>query len=236
MFGLAFVVFAISWLLCFLVTEPPGPPPRPHRPFSAHLTDLGSVLAADPPFSRFVLGIAATALGMMSGGFLVVYASTELGASDELAAWYTAALLLGQTFGNLGLGRLGDRRGMAAVGRATGIGGAGIALVALAAPDPLWLLPAFVLLGAAQAGNMLARFSGPMEHAPADRRPTYVALAGALVGLSAAIAPLISGQAIASLGYTWMFVASAAVSLAALGMLGPASRPRRTVSAGAAAH
>ncbi|MDP8921311.1 MAG: hypothetical protein M3O34_00305, partial [Chloroflexota bacterium] len=119
LFGLAFLVFAISWTLLLFVVEPPGPPPRPCRPFRAQVGDLGAVLVADRAFARFVGGVAFSALGMMGSGFLVVYASTALGATDDQAAWYTAALLLGQTIGNLALGRLGDRRGMARVGQAT---------------------------------------------------------------------------------------------------------------------
>jgi MFS family permease len=56
--------------------------------------------------------------------------------------------------------------------------------------------------------------TGPMEFAPAHRRPTYVALAGAGYGLVAAAAPLLGGQVIAQLGYEWLFAGSAAVSLA----------------------
>ena len=234
LFGLAFVVFAISWVLLLFVVEPPGPPPRPRRAFHAHLTDLGAVLVADRAFSRFVGGVAGSALGMMSGGFLVVYASTALGATDEQAAWYTAALLLGQTLGNLVLGRLGDQHGMARVGQAAALGGASIAGVALLAPDATWLLAAFFLLGAAQAGNLLARLSGPIEQAPPERRPTYVALSSALVGLAAAVAPLIGGQVVASLSYTWLFVLSAVVSLSAIGLLGAGAKPRRASSEDAA--
>ncbi len=125
---------------------------------------------------------------------------------------------------------------MARVEQATSVGGAGIASVALVAPDATWFLPAFFLLGAAQAGNLLARLSGPIEHAPPERRPTYVALSSALVGLAAAIAPLIGGQVVATLGYTSLFALSAVLSLASIGLLGAGATPRRASPAHATAE
>lgn len=57
----------------------------------------GLLLGAD-------LALFMAALGAMSTGFLVVYAVGRLGATDELAAWYTAVVLLAQVVANPGLG------------------------------------------------------------------------------------------------------------------------------------
>ena len=166
----------------------------------------------------------------MSNGFLVVYAVSELGAPDELAAWYTATLLVAQTMASLGLGWLADHRSFRAVGVAVALATMGQALVAMAAPSALWLLPAFVLLGAIQSGSMLARMTGPVEYAPRERRPTYVALSGALVSCCTALAPLMGGQVVAWLGYGWLFGLSALASIMALPVLlgkgAAARRPR----------
>ena len=105
------------------------------------------------------------------------------------------------------------------MGVAVALATAGQALVALVAPSALWLLPAFVLLGTIQSGSMLARMTGPVEYAPRERRPTYVALSGALVSCCTAAAPLMGGQVVALLGYGWLFGLSAVASLAALPVL-----------------
>ena len=226
-FGLAFAIFLASTIPLFLFREPPGPPARPPRPLWGQLGELPAILSGDPPFRRFVGGLACAALGTMSNGFLVVYAVSELGAPDELAAWYTATLLVAQMTASLGLGWLADRHSFRAVGVAVALATAGQGLVALAAPDAVWLLLAFVLLGAVQSGGMLARMTGPVEYAPRERRPTYVALSGALVSCCTAVAPLVGGQVVAGLGYGWLFGLSAAVSLAALPvLLGPGAKAR----------
>src|SRR6185503_6648000 len=104
-----------------------------------------------------------------------------LGAPDDLAAWYTAAMLVAQTTTSLMFGWLADRFSFRAVGIVVALGTAGQAVVALLAPSGTWMLAAFVLLGAVQSGSMLARMTGPVDYAPHDRRPTYVALSGAIV-------------------------------------------------------
>jgi MFS family permease len=71
---------------------------------------------------------------------------------------------------------------------------------------------------------MLARMTGPIDYAPRERRPTYVALSGALVSCCTAAAPLIGGQIVGSLGYLWLFGLSAVVSLLAVPMLGSGAR------------
>jgi MFS family permease len=218
-FGLAFAIFLVSLVPLFLFREPPGPPARPPRPLRGQLAELPEILRSDPPFRRYVLGLCCAALGTMSNGFLVVYAVAELGAPDELAAWYTAVLLVAQTTASLALGWLADRHSFRAVGVVLALATAGQGLVALAAPSALWLLLAFVLLGAIQSGSMMARMTGPVEYAPRERRPTYVALSGALVSGCTALAPLIGGQVVAILGYGWLFGLSALASLAALPVL-----------------
>ena len=226
-FGLAFAILLAGLVPLFLVVEPPGPPPRPPRPFLHQLAELAAVLAGDAPFRRFLVGLALAALGTMAAGFLAVYAAQRLAATDELAAWYTVALLAAQVLANFGLGWLADRRGFAAVGQATALAGVGMAIVAVVAPGPLWLLASFALVGIGQAGTMLARLTGPLDFAPPDRRPSYVALSGALVSVAAAVAPLIGGPIVAWVGYEALFGASAACSLAAVVALGPLTTRRR---------
>ena len=226
-FGAAFAIFAISMIPLFLFREPPGPPPRPPRPLLQQLGELPVVLRDDPPFRRFVLGLSCAALGTMSNGFLVVYAVSELGAPVELAAWYTATLLVAQTTASLVFGWLADRFSFRAVGMAVALATAGQALVALLAPSAWWILLAFVLLGAVQSGGMLARMTGPVDYAPRERRPTYIALSGALVSGCTALAPLAGGQVVELLGYGWLFGLSAAVSVVALPVLiGRGAAPR----------
>jgi hypothetical protein len=101
---------------------------------------------------------------------------------------------------------------------------------ALLAPSAIWLLASFVLLGVVQSANLLTRVTGPIEYAPIERRPSYVALAFGVVGPFAALAPLLGGQIVVLFGYGWLFGLSAAVALVSVLVLGAGARPsaRRT--------
>jgi MFS family permease len=232
-FGLAFVILMTGYLPLFLVVEPAGPPPRPPRPLRRQLGDLPAIVARDAPFRRFLVGLSLTALGTMGTGFLAVYAVNRLSVPVELAAAYTVILLVGTILANLLFGWLADRHGFTAVARTTALTGVGLAGIAISAgllalegvAAAFWTFPAFVLLGANQAGSLLTKLAGPLDFAPTSRRPTYVALTSALVSVVAAAAPLLGSQLVATLGYEWLFVASAAFSLAGAVVLGPAAKP-----------
>jgi MFS family permease len=215
-FGLAAAILFIGMLPILLIKEPPGPPPRPAAPFHHQVNEVVSILAANAPFRRFVIGLSLASFGTMTTGFLMAYAVLELGASDEMAGWYTAVLLAAAVLANPALGWLADRRGFAVVGQASALGRAALALLALLANEPLWLLAAFAFVGLSQAGSQLAIETGPMEFAPVDRRPSYVAVCFGLVSLGGAVAPLIGGLLVAQLGYGALFVAGAVCSAVAV--------------------
>jgi MFS family permease len=214
-FGLAAAVLFIGMVPIFLIKEPPGPPARPAAPFRQHMDELISILASDAPFRRFVVGLSLAGFSTMMTGFLMAYAVLMLGAGDEMAAWYTAVLLAFSVLANPALGWLADRHGFGAVGQAYSLARVGVAIVAVLAHDPLWLLASFALLGIGQAGSQLAIETGPMEFAPVDRRPSYVAVCFGLTSLASAIAPLIGSLLVAQLGYGALFGVGAACSIAA---------------------
>lgn len=231
-FGLAACIYLAGLIPIFMVREPPGPPPRPPRPFRGQLAELPGVLTHDAPFRRFLVGLCIASLATMSTGFLVVYGVNVLGAPDEIAGWYTATLFIAQTVASSAMGWLGDRFGFTAVGRAMTMATVGLSGVALLAPSAVWLLAAFALMGVIQSSSMMARLTGPMEYAPAERRPSYIALAFGTVGPCAALAPLLGGQIVAWFGYPSLFVLSGAVALLALPFLGAGARaPARRAEA-----
>ena len=227
-FGIAGTIYAIGLIPLYMVREPPGPPPRPPRPFRAQLGELPGILRTDARFRQFSIGLCVAALATMSSGFLVVYGVNVLGAPDDMAGWYTACLFVAQMAASTLLGWLGDRFGSTAVARVMAFGIVGACAVALLAPAAIWLLAAFALLGVVQSANLLTRVNGPIEYAPVDRRPSYVALAFGLVGPFAALAPLVGGQIVALLGYGWLFGTSMALALVAALAFGEGARaPRR---------
>ena len=222
-FALGALILLVGSVPLFGVVDPPGPPPRPGQTWRDQLADLAVLLRADEPFRRFLSGVSLATLGTMGTGFVVVYGVVRHGASDEEAARYTAALLVGQVVANLLLGALADRRGLSSVGRATALAGVAMGGLVLLAPDAAWLTIAFVMLGVSYSGIMLARLAGPMSFAPTDRRPTYIALTSALTSLVGAFAPLLAGQLVALAGFEWMFGLGLVLCLLSLPFFAPAA-------------
>jgi MFS family permease len=214
-FGLASVILLVGMVPILLIKEPPGPPPRAAAPFHHQMAEMATILRADLPFRRFVSGLALASFGTMSTGFLMAYAVLNLGASDEIAAWYTVMLLAASVFANSALGWLADRHGFSAVGQASALAGAGLSILALLANQPLWLLASFAFVGIGQAGSQLAIETGPIEFAPVDRRPSYVALCFGLVSLAGAVAPLLGGVLVSQLSYDALFIVSTVCSIGA---------------------
>lgn len=224
-FGLASAILCIGMVPIFLIKEPPGPPPRPAAPFRHQMREVISILVTDAPFRRFVVGLSMAGLGTMTTGFLMAYAVQKLGASDEMAGWYTAVLLAFAVLANPALGRLADEHGFGAVARSCAMARAALALLTLFTLEPIWLLASFALHGIAQAGSQLAIETGPMEFAPLDRRPSYVAVCFGIVSLASAVAPLIGSVLVAQFGYGALFAVGAACSIAAVIPLGRLGKP-----------
>jgi MFS family permease len=128
---------------------------------------------------------------------------------------YTAALLLGQTVGNLAFGLLADRFGhklSLELGALASFAAFGLAALA---PAPGWYYVVFALLGITSGAIFVAGILVVMEFCEPPRRPTYVGLANTGVGLVGMVGPLL-GAWLADLSYNWLFALSALINLAAL--------------------
>jgi MFS family permease len=86
--------------------------------------------------------------------------------------------------------------------------------VAWLAPAPGWYFLVFFLLGITTGAIIVSGILVVMEFSPPERRPTYTGMANTATGVVSMLGPLL-GAALAALGYNWLFIASAAVGLAA---------------------
>jgi MFS family permease len=115
-------------------------------------------------------------------------------------------MLVGQAIGNLIFGPLADRRGHKLVlelSTLLGILSVGIASIA---PSSAWFLLVFALAGVSNAGVILSGIMIVFEFSPAEIRPTYIGLNNTLVGVAAALAPLLGAWLASTLGYQALFV------------------------------
>jgi MFS family permease len=151
----------------------------------------------------------------MGLGFVTVAAVQRWGVPDSTVGIFTAALLLGQTIGNLSSGFLADRYGHKLSLELSALAASLAFTLAWLAPSAEWYYAVFVLLGFAFGAVIVSGTLVSMEFCKPQRRPTYAGMTNTSVGLISVIAPLL-GAWLASNGYNWLFALSAGVNLAAL--------------------
>jgi MFS family permease len=146
------------------------------------------------------------ALGRMGMGFVTVAVVERWQVPDSTVGIYTAALLLGQTLGNLAFGFLADRFGHKLSLELSALASLLAFTLAWLAPSPEWYYAVFALLGVTLGAVIVSGILLVLEFCAPQRRPTYVGLANTGVGL-------------AGINYNWLFALSAGINLVALAMM-----------------
>jgi MFS family permease len=230
-FGLAALTNTFAWFSLSLTREVAQPVTSPRQSQRQYLANLRPLLRQDAPFRRFLVARALLGLAGMGLAFVAVAAVQHWEVSDATVGIYTAVLILGQGLGSLVFGTLADRHG-----HKLSLEGAA-ALYALAfalawlAPAVGWYYVAFAFLGASYGAQMNSGILMVLEFAEPKRRPTYIGVAGTLLGLVSMAAPLL-GAWLAGIDYGLLFAASAAISLVAWGaMHWGVQEPRQRVRA-----
>ena len=214
LFAAAAFLITLSWFFLSLTREPalPRRPAHRERTLTDFLHDLPELLRADRNYRNYLVGTLWTGLGGMGIGYVTVAALERWQVDGRTVGYYTSAMLLGQTLGNLLFGFLGDRFGHKVN---TAWGGAflgGVAfLLAMTAPTPGWFYAVFFLLGFSLGAWIVSGTMITMEFGTPERRPTYIGLARTLNGLVGILAPMI-GMWLASFSFTLLFALSALAS------------------------
>lgn len=218
-FGLAFLIAAIaltlSWFFLALTREPIRPTPELSHTALALWDKPLTIIRQDHNFRQFLQFRILLALGTMGLGFVTVAAVHHFQIPDRVVGFYTVALLLGQTIGNLLSGWLADRFGHKTVLEAAGLAAAAAFFLAWLAPTAIWYYVIFVLLGTSLGATIVSGVLMAMEFSSAQQLPTYVGIANTTVGLGSALAPLAGGW-LAIYSYDWLFILSALFSLASV--------------------
>ena len=214
-FTIAAAAITISWLFVSLTREPLEPikpSPQSTRQF---WTELPRILQRDINYRHFLISRLLFAFAGMGMGFVTVAAIQRWGISDSMVAGFTAAFLFGQTVGNLVLGFLADRRGHM-ISLEIGAFITFLAFtIAWLAPTEQWFFLVFFLLGINLAATLVSGLMVVFEFSPPEKRPTYTGLTNTSVGVASMLGPLI-GAILALLGYNWLFMVSALLSMLAL--------------------
>jgi MFS family permease len=173
---------------------------------------LPRILRRDRNFRHFLVARLLMALGGMGAGFVTVAAVARWQVPDSMVAVFTAAMLVGQTVGNLALGWLADRFGHKLSLEFSALVSFLAFAVAWLAPTPGWYYVAFALMGVSSGAVIVSGMLVVLEFSAPERRPTYVGLANTSVGLVSTVAPLF-GAWLADRSYGWLFALSAAINL-----------------------
>ena len=218
-FLLAAVSITISWFSLALTREPVRQPPvNAAKTSGASWQKIMVIVRGDHNFRQFLIARFLINVGRMGLGYLTVSAIFFWDVSDADVGWYTAALFLGQTIGNLAAGVLADRRGhklTLVIGQVMAIIGFGMAWLA---PSPQWYYPVFFFLGLAAGITTVSAILSCMEFSHRDHLPTYVGVGNTVSGLGSAVAPIIGGL-LAVISYNLLFGVSTVISVIALIML-----------------
>ena len=155
--------------------------------------------------------LSAADLSLLSPGLQPI--ATALHLPTALATWLVT--LYGIVYGAAlpVLGVLGDRHGRRTLFAAGGVLFAAGSIVAGLSSGVLWLLVGRGLQAVGAAALMPLASAEIGQAFPAERRGAMLGVLGGVYGLAAIVAPPIGGLIVASLGWHWLFLATAPIGL-----------------------
>ncbi len=219
-FAIAAGAITLSWAFLALTREPARQEDRPVDPSGRprSWTRIRSILAQDHNFRNYLGAQFWASLSLMSLGFVTAVALHRWQVSDATVGYFTGAMLVGQTVGNLGAGFLADRRGHKRSHMASLVGLAVANGLALLAPSPLWYFPVFFLFGAGVGSRIVSNVLMPLEFSRPEVRPTYVGMANTLTGVASTLAPVLGGY-LYTVGFHKLYGLAALLAVLALVLL-----------------
>jgi len=230
-FIVAAAAVLISWGFLALTREPAGrneDSPAPVRQRGQSRRKMLAIVRGDHNFRYFLIARVLSSFAAMGEGFLTVAVVRNWQVSDGTVAYFTAAMLLGQTGGNLLAGFVADRWGHKL---SLELGYLGLVIsfgLAWMAPGYVWYFAVFAMLGMAVGTRIVSGTLIPLEFARPEHRPSYVGISNTTMGVGSALAPLVGGL-LAWYGYTTLFAVGAWLGVAAFAaMHWGVSEPRKT--------
>jgi len=227
-FLVAAIAITLSWMSLALTREPVKPiPDHIRQKGDQSWQKINAIVRRDRNFRNFLSARLLSNLGRMGAGFLTVAAIQQWQVDDAVVGLYTAALLIGQTLGNLAAGMIADRRGhkfTLEIAQWASIVTFGMAWLA---PSADWYYAIFFFMGIVNGISIVSGVLIVMEFSQPEHRPTYIGIGNTITGVGGAVAPIIGGL-LAAFSYDWLFFASAALSAVALIVLSIGLREPRS--------
>jgi MFS family permease len=231
-YGVGFIIAgAIIWLgsWAFLaVQESPESHPVRHTSLGTFLRALPAVLRQDHTFAWFLLSRSLWIASASAATFYTLFAITRFGLEPRQVVGLAVAAASGSALGSFGGGYLADRRGNRVVLLLSSAALAmGTTLVAIGWHSAVVVL-AMAADGMVQSTGMIGGQNLPIELAPHDQVPRYLAANSTLLGPARVVAPMLAGGLIAIMGYQPVFVLAAVLGvLSGMVLLWRVPEPRK---------
>ena len=213
LFLVSFVFIAMSYIALSCVREPKGQAIGAPRRIGVFLRQSVRLLWEDRNFGVLVLTRVAVGSAAFALPFYVLYGKNELGMAAEEVGILVGAQMGGAILSNLLWGHLSDRVGNRIVIILTAATATGVPLLSLLCGAVGWrlLIGVFILIGFSTSGAGIGFTNYLLEIAPANLRPTYIALQGTSMGFIVVL-PILGGLLID----VWSYEATFLVTLGAL--------------------
>ncbi len=211
MFVIAGIFIFLSWISIALTREPVGDAEPQTQEWRTFWRGLIQILKQDHNYRRFVIANSIISFGSMAAGFITISAIQRFQVSDATVGIYTLVMLIGQTIGNLVLGRLADRFGHKLSVQISVFANLLAFIIVLFAPSAGFYFPAFALIGIFNSMLIVSGMMVVWEFCDVSRVPTYSGLANSFRGLIGLVAPLVATQ-LAAVNFQLLFAISAAMT------------------------
>jgi MFS family permease len=211
MYTISWALFGCSWIALFFFKEIPYAREdlKPRTPFSRQVRENLSILRDDIAFRKLIIVFSVLAFaGLGNLSLITMRAMERMSLSGVAAAKFTGLVAMTVTIANavsiLTFGYLGDRWGYKRIAFvAYGSLFLGFC-TAIFASSTIAFEAAVVLSGVAGAGMTVFGINFPLEFAPENRRPTYMALRS-LCGAPFIVLPFVGGWIADTLGGATVF-------------------------------
>jgi MFS family permease len=203
---------------------------KPRVGLTTYLRQLPAILRRDDNYLHYLVARSIAVLGGMGTGFFMVYGADRFSIQGEMVGMLTAVLVGSQALMNLLLGAVADRLGHRAILAIAALAMFLAAVSVLLAPSVAWLAITFALVGASTAGNLVSGLNIILEFCAPEDRPTYIGLTNTLLAPATALAPIIAGVLVSSIGYSTMFGLGIAMAVLGSALLGFWVREPRDVA------
>jgi len=230
------VSFAFSFISPIIISnfKETGFPVQPKKKdVSEFIRYIPMVIRKNPNLRKYLLTRQLIGLAAMGHAFFTIYAIQTFGLSDRMLGIFTMIILLSQSLSGILWGFLGDKFGYKKILIIGSILLFLEGLLALTVNHPLGFLTISGFIGSIYSAIYISHPNLIFEIAPPEETSLFIGLSNSLIAPITALAPILGGMIVGSLGYTYLFItictaAVAAFILAAFVFVEPRVKEKRS--------